>query len=149
MSLRSSKIVNLIVVNRQVLFVIAVLLAPILILHLMTNASLRAMQMHKEFSVNRDYPFMNLSYVQSTAEEMTTKADKMTPDQYENLRQINPQLPATLEVYRTQMKARVHQLHKMSEDELAEQLSARIPALPRADDAAVNTDALPALEQKP
>lgn len=123
------KIKHWLSVNRRAVAVIAILLLPILVVSLITHSSLYNPKERFEEGPNKDFPFLSRNEMITSTEEIVQKAETLTPEQYEHLRTINPHFPKTLEEYQRQMKARLTQLRKMTEEELGRELQKTLPPL--------------------
>jgi hypothetical protein len=132
----TQKTIRSFIANWRLLFIAAILIVPMVILHMLISQPSSWFQQDRDYAVNRDYPFLNLKYMIESTEELIKKSESMTPTQYEQLLKLNPQFPPTLEGYRGQLKVRLAELHKMSEADLSEEMSEKISPLQWSDDAA-------------
>jgi len=129
-----SKINSTFVVSWRVPVIVTILIIPMLILHFMiSKPSPPWIPQENMYSVNRDYPFLNLDYMLASTKELINKSEAMTSAQYAELHKLNPQFPATLDEYRTQLKVRLADLKKKTDSSLAEEMSAQVPPLQWAD----------------
>jgi len=60
-------------------------------------------------------------------------SEKMTPKDYEKLRQNNPNFPPNLEEYRAKTKARMAELNTMTPKDWQDEVDRTIPPLRRSD----------------
>ena len=136
MNVNSYNIVRLLTINRSRLLVIAALVAPFIILHLTTERgasypqnSTSASTKEGKIAPNKDFPFLTLDYMRAITTGKVKRAETLTTEKYEAMRKNNPQLPATLEEYRSKTKARLDELKIMTSEQWQDEVNRKVPRM--------------------
>ena len=125
------------IIDRRRIIVIIALIAPFFAINMLVkltenHATPSVSAPQNKPGASKDFPFLTLDYIRKLTAGALERAEKMTPEEYEQLRKDNANFPMSVEDYRAKIRARLMQLNAMTPKDWQEEVDRTVPPLRRA-----------------